>query len=256
MSIIMRDMNRIKLKTLGMSLMSGAFALGMFVEAQAAVQRTESISVLNGTSLQPVKYVLYVPDVRPGETLPVFVATHGLAVDPSIFLKPEWIQFAERERFAILGLGFTFVEADWPKKRSYQFADVWSGGALDTILEEVAQEHPVNIQELYLYGVSAGAQFSSRYAFLHPDTVKAATLHSAGWYDYPQDYIPTRFLLTVGALDNTEISRVDFARRFYERAKRRGIDVSLHIVPDVPHYQTPEQDEMSRVFLSQSRQEK
>jgi len=221
--------------------------------ANAAVSQTLETTAMNEGVPQPIKYVFYMPDARPGESFHVLVATHGLGVDPEIFLRPEWTAFADKERFAIIGLGFKFVPEDWAKQRSYQFAGAWSGGALDDILRRITREQPVNPRELYLYGVSAGAQFSTRYAFLHPDTVKAAAVNSAGWYDYPKRYIPVRFLLTVGEKDNAAILRVEFAKRFLRRSKRRGIDAQLRIIPGIGHVQTPAQDELSRKFLRDTR---
>ena len=66
--------------------------------------------------------------------------------------------FADEQRVAVLGLGFLFVEEDWETKTSYQYAQAWSGKALLEILKELSAQNPINPRELYLFGISAGAQ--------------------------------------------------------------------------------------------------
>ena len=157
---------------------------------------------------------------------------------------------ADESHLAILGLGFLFIPEDWSKKASYQYPQVWSGKALLGILKKFSKEYPIDPQELYLFGISAGAQFSVRFAQMRPDLVKAVAAHAAGGFDLPKKFIPTKFLLTVGELDNKEITRLEMATQFAEACLKVGIDLRLKIIPGIAHRQTEEQNEMSRQFFT------
>jgi len=205
---------------------------------------------------QRVTYDLYLPALEKGETVPVFICVGGLPSYPDECSDFPWIKFANDEKIAILGLGFKFIDKDWPKKTSYQYAQVWSGRALIKILDILAQEAPIRKDELYFYGVSAGAQFGVRFALNWPQRARAVTAHAAGGYDAPQKYISTKFLITVGELDNTEYSRLEFAKHFTQFSRELGIEITLKIIPGIGHRQTEDQNEMSRNFIRKAIQVK
>jgi pimeloyl-ACP methyl ester carboxylesterase len=52
-------------------------------------------------------------------------------------------------------------------------------------LSEVGSLTGANVDETYLFGYSAGAQFSHRYVMAHPHRVARAVVVSAGWYTFP-----------------------------------------------------------------------
>lgn len=198
---------------------------------------------------QRVTYQVYTPPQEESILFSVLVCVGGLPSGPDECMNEVWKSFADENHIAILGLGFTFVKEDWPKKVSYQYANAWSGEALLEILGILFKETPINSKELYLFGISAGAQFSIRFAQMRPDISKAVVAHAAGGYDSPQKYIPTKFLITVGEFDNKEVSRLDFAKLFTKAAHDYGIDVQLEIIPSIAHRQTEGQNEMSREFF-------
>ena len=98
-------------------------------------------------------------------------------------------------------------------------------------------------------GISAGAQFAHRFALLYPVKCKAVAAHAAGGYNLPHRKVRTRFLITVGDRDNKEISRVDFAVIFVKACQKKNINAQLKILQGIGHWQTPQQNEMSRQFF-------
>ena len=220
-----------------------------------AEERGESeISIHNGDQTEKVTYVYYIPSVKAENPFPVLVCTHGLNIDGKEFMGEKWTRFADENDFAILGLGFTFIPEDWHLKRSYQYPQAWSGKALLEILKILAEKFPINPNELYLFGISAGSQFSIRFAQMMPQICKAVAAHAAGGYDDPQEYLPTHFLITVGELDNAkEVPRLDFAKIFVDACKKQSIAVQLEIIPNIAHQQTEAQNEMSRQFFQKIR---
>jgi pimeloyl-ACP methyl ester carboxylesterase len=207
-----------------------------------------------------VKYSLSLPsDYQPSEPLTILVCVGGLNYDEGVYgysdtrecSGPPWDQFVKDYHVAVLGLGFVFDPDDWPKKRSYQYPQAWSGQALMMILDKVRNESALRIRKdgLLLFGISAGAQYVTRFAFLHPEMVRAVAVHESGGFDRPKRKIDTKFLITVGGLDNEPITRLEFAKRFAKLAQRKGIDVQLRIIPGIGHVIVPEQLDMSVQFF-------
>lgn len=210
----------------------------------------------NGKS-QIVTYDYYVPSTAKEGHLPVLICTGGLPMDGDRYLRSDthecfssrWKRFADENRMAIVGLGFLFEPEDWPGKTSYHYAQVWSGKALLEILARLSQKISIDDHRLYMFGISAGAQFSIRFAQMESQRVKAVAAHAAGGFDEPQSYIPTKFFLTVGKLDDQQIKRLDMAKEFVQLCKARKIDIRLKIIPGIAHRQTERQNEMSRDFF-------
>jgi poly(3-hydroxybutyrate) depolymerase len=213
---------------------------------------------------QRVIYDYYVPPHTQGDRLTVLICTGGLQNPGGVYMYsdtrecfgPEWKRFADKEKILIIGLGFLFIPEDWENRDSYQYAQAWSGKALEKILEKLAHEFPIYSHELYLWGVSAGAQFSVRFAQLRPESVAAVAAHAAGGFDEPAEYIPVKFLLTVGKKDNEETKRLDMAREFAKLCKQKEIDVTLKVVGGLGHRQTEGQNAMSRQFFQKVMKER
>jgi len=206
---------------------------------------------------QKVLYDLYLPAQKDKKPLGVLICIGGLPIIDNKYVHsdsqecstPVWEEFSKKNQVAILGLGFLFDANDWDDKTSYQYAQAWSGDALIKILDRLSKQHPLNTDELYLFGISAGAQFSVRFALMAPEKTKAVAVHAAGGYDLPREFIKTKFLITVGEFDDEEISRVQWAKYFIQGAKEKGIDVQFKIIEDIAHRQTEQQNELSRKFF-------
>jgi pimeloyl-ACP methyl ester carboxylesterase len=60
-----------------------------------------------------------------------------------------------------------------------------SDAALHDILEDATDRFGLDTGRIALFGFSGGAQFSHRYALIHPGRVRACVPASAGWYTLP-----------------------------------------------------------------------
>jgi len=208
---------------------------------------------------QIIHYELYAPHSDKFRRSPVLICVGGLPIIDGQYVhssteecsSQKWTEFANQNNVAILGLGFLFNDEQWNDKTSYQYAQVWSGRAVWKLLESLAKENHLDINHLYTFGISAGAQFAVRFAQVYPDQVKLVAAHAAGGYDFPQQYIAPKFLITVGELDEEEITRVQWAKAFTEVAQEQEIDVRLEIIPGIGHIQTEYQNQLSREFFKQ-----
>lgn len=150
------------------------------------------------------------------------------------FVIPVFKEFAEEEGFVIISPSFVFDEKNWESKTSYQYPSAWSGEAFLRIVEKVKRTFEINISKFYLYGFSAGAQFSLRFALWKPELCSAVSAHAGGGVVIPEKYVDVKFFVSVGR-DDTE--RVKIVENFYNKAKELGIDVTYrkyfggHILP-------------------------
>ena len=224
----------------------------------------DEVTVKHKRRAQTVTYDVYAPPPKEGERMGVLICTGGLPMDGDKYLRsdtreclgPQWKKFADDHYLLIVGLGFLFIPEDWEKKESYQYAQAWSGKALYEVLARLQKKFPINVHELYLYGVSAGAQYSVRFAQMRPESVVAVAAHAAGGFDEPKEYIPTKFLLTVGKLDNADIKRVDLAQEFVKLCRNKGIAIRLKVIGGLAHHQTEPQNALSRQFFQKAIKER
>lgn len=150
------------------------------------------------------------------------------------FVLPIFKNFAEEEDFLIISPSFVFDERNWESKTSYQYPSAWSGEAFLRIVEKVKKEFGLNISKFYLFGFSAGAQFSLRFALWKPELCSAVSAHAGGGTVIPDRFIDVKFFVSVGRDDKERIPIVEI---FYKKAKKLGIDATYrqysggHVLP-------------------------
>ncbi|MBI5772116.1 MAG: hypothetical protein HZA89_00045 [Verrucomicrobia bacterium] len=144
-----------------------------------------------------------------------------------------------------------------------------SGPTHETKLSELVAQirktwnlHP----KIFLHGFSAGAQFSHRYAFHHPELVAAVSAHSGGsWATLDGDdrinpaakHIP--FTVSCGEDDRGSGGppgtppRIEGARRFAEQLRSLGFALEFKTWPGIGHQQTPDAKALGRALLEKVR---
>lgn len=153
---------------------------------------------------------------------PVLVCVPGLSGRGENFVTSVFKEFANKERFVIIAPSFVWDKANWSARKSYQYPSVWSGDASIKIIEKVKKKYGLHIFKLYLYGFSAGAQFSLRFALLKPELCIGCAAHAPGGTVIPERKVPVKFFIAVGTKDITRVPKVD---TFYYYAKKLGINV-------------------------------
>ncbi|MBI5768927.1 MAG: hypothetical protein HZA93_14115 [Verrucomicrobia bacterium] len=121
--------------------------------------------------------------------------------------------------------------------------------------------------KIFLHGFSAGAQFSHRYAFRHPELVAAVSAHSGGSWAGPDGddrinpaakHIP--FTVSCGEDDRGSGGppgtppRIEGARRFTAQLVSLGFAVEFKTWPGIGHQHTPEARALGRALLEKVRE--
>jgi len=201
--------------------------------------------------INSVTFNAYIPPPQPGERMPVVIFIGGYGSNGRGYMMRSMANRADRDRFVILAPAFTEDGGDFGKKQSYHYPAAWSGKTLDRMLEKLSAHAGVNATEVYMYGFSAGAQVSHRYALLRPDIVKGVAAHAAGGFTFPTRNIPTQFRISVGKNDSRRLKN---ARIFVRKALAKGIAVHLEVYSNMSHHQSADQFDDSMRFLMHLRQ--
>ncbi|MFH1778258.1 MAG: alpha/beta fold hydrolase [Candidatus Omnitrophota bacterium] len=226
----------------------GLVVLGVFA-CCFNTQATEPEEAISGTSFvntdnyanRTLSFYYYIPQEvikKRQNACPVLVCVPGLSGDGKQFVNNVFKNFAHKEKFVIIAPSFKFDEENFQSNSSYQYPSAWSGKALLKIIEKVERQNYITLSKIYLFGFSAGAQFSSRFALLWPERCRACAVHAAGGYTMPERKIDVIFFVTVCRGDSRRLSK---AEKFYDTARRLGIKCDYKEYPgshELPNQQT------------------
>ncbi|MEA1958357.1 MAG: hypothetical protein U9N44_01605, partial [Chloroflexota bacterium] len=174
---------------------------------------------------ETLEYYYYIPSsviYDAAVSYPLLIAVPGLSGHGENFVSQSMRDFAAENGFAVVAPSFQFDERNWDSQQSYQYPWVWSGDALIDIVEQVELDNGITFSDWYLFGFSAGAQFSLRFCVWQPDLCAACAAHGSGGTVIPEEYVDVAFFVTVG---NQDTSRIPKAQAFYNAARYLGIDV-------------------------------
>jgi predicted esterase len=172
-----------------------------------------------------LEFYYYIPSgviENKNKPYPLLLCIPGLSGSGEDFVQPIFKEFANKEGFVIVAPSFIWDEKNWDSQRSYQFPSVWSGEALIRIINKLKDKQGILLSKFYLFGVSAGAQFSLRFAIWRPELCAACAAHGSGGTVTPEEKIGVKFYVSVGKEDRSRIAKSEW---FYNSAKKLGIDV-------------------------------
>ncbi len=149
--------------------------------AQQVVRRT-----LRSDASQ--EYLLYVPSTG-GRGAPVFVAVHGISRNVEEHARL-FAPYAETFGVVLVAPRFTREGNAGYQRLGLEGLGRRADLALDAILADVEASTGADVEKLYLFGFSGGAQFVHRYTLAHPDRVARAVVGAAGWYTFPDSVTP------------------------------------------------------------------
>jgi predicted esterase len=195
-----------------------------------AVEGIDFINTSNYANAR-LEFYYYIPAGVMGDKR---LGTNALVAVPSLsgkgehFVNAAMKKFADKENMAIISPSFVWDQKNWNSRTSYQYPGAWSGDALTEIINKVNQMHGIRISKLYLYGFSAGAQFSLRFTLLKPFMTVACAAHGSGGTVIPDYSVSAKFFVSIGEADT---SRIPKAEAFISQAQSLGIDVTYRQYP-------------------------
>lgn len=157
--------------------------------------------------------------------------------------------FADKEGFVLLSPSFISNDLELFFERSYHYPAVWSGKALIHMINKI-QDNGFKFSKIYLFGMSAGAQYCLRFTLWHPDLCVASATHANGMLILPEKSNSIKYFVAVGTKDE------DYRRKnvleFYKKAKKLKMSVIYKEYP-INHSLSEEQIKDSLNFFKQVR---
>lgn len=216
---------------------------------KTSISGIDFISTTNYANTE-LGYYYYIPkNIKKNkiQKAPFLIIVPGLSGNGQDIVTQPFKDFAQQNGFVIIAPSFKEDDNNWESKTSYQYPAAWSGKAFNKILSDFYDKQHIRSKELYIFGISAGAQFAQRYSLIYPETVTACFLCAPGGVTVPTSKQKTRFVITVG---NKDIPiRKQEAARFYKSAKALGIDVKYKEY-NIGHSLSKEQIQDSLVFFN------
>ena len=175
-------------------------------------------------------FFTYIPDHEPSERLGVLIALHGHGGNARMWLHV-WRRFADTHRFVIVCPSFGYGNWEHPE----------SHNTVDQCLNFVGNHYPVNLNRVFLAGISQGGAGVSRAAAAFPDrfagliylspTMEPNVLNSPGFVEGGKGR-PV-FVAQGGRDHNVKPSNVTTAVKLMQD---HGANVTYHLDPDADHF--------------------
>ncbi len=145
-------------------------------------------------------YHIYLPVIM-DESPDVVVIVHGTpdvqhkAKDIARIYIERWVPVAEERGVIVISPAFdqeNFGGKDGPLGgyRSLQGREIGADEWVSRIVDQYQSQFGAEDSRFYLYGHSAGGQFTVRYMVMHPERIKGAVISAAGRYAWPDPGVP------------------------------------------------------------------
>jgi pimeloyl-ACP methyl ester carboxylesterase len=165
-----------------------------------------------------------------------------------MFLRQEaWTRFADREGLVLVSPSFHTDLDEIHSGKGYYYPKLWSGQVTLDALKKIGERIGARTDKILMFGFSAGAHFTHRFALWQPDKVKAFVAYSAGWWDEPTgtlESVPA--LIMCGEKDE----RYEPTLAFLQRGLALHLPWVWRSYSGVDHVITPEVVAMAQAFLA------
>ena len=132
--------------------------------------------------ISETKFDTFAPD---GEVDGVLVLVPGYNGSGKQMLDARWEAFAEKNRLVLLAPTFIAEGMENNEGRGYYYPEQGSGKVMERAIAEAGKRYGVRTEKVLMFGVSAGAHFTHRFAIWNPERVAAFVAYSAGWWSLP-----------------------------------------------------------------------
>lgn len=144
----------------------------------------------------------------------------------------EYKEIADERGWFIISPTFYMGKGDArDRNKSYYYPERWSGKAILAALDEMAKRYPVDVNRIFVAGLSGGAQLGHRFALWAEDRVEAAAINSSGWFDEPKASAQkVAWVLTIGESDPILPETLTFVERLQKLGVRPVLRTYLGMI--------------------------
>lgn len=162
-------------------------------------------------------------------------------------LDGRWKAFAEKHDLVLLAPSFRALGNENNQGKGYYYPEQGSGAVLEHALEDVKERMGARIDQVLIFGFSAGAHFGHRFALWKPQCVKAFVAYSAAWWSEPNEGLrAVPALIMCGEADE----RFAASYEFFMKGHRLGCPWIWRGYKEIGHVLTAPVREMAEVFLA------
>ena len=176
----------------------------------------------------------------------VLVLVPGCNGDGRIFLDDKgWVRFAEKNRFALVGVTFSSPLQFLKERKGYYDASRGSGRILLSLLDKAGfADCP-----LLMFGFSGGAHFVSSFVEEYPERVHAWCAHSAAWWGTIRGNAANMppGIIACGAED----TRLGASLSFFKEGRSVGRRLSWVEIPGSGHERNEPFEDFTREFFNE-----
>ncbi|MDX2080584.1 MAG: alpha/beta hydrolase [Terrimicrobiaceae bacterium] len=183
-----------------------------------------------------------------GESAGVLLLVPGYNGSGETMLDERWRAFGEEHGLVVIAPTFRTTPEELRRGRGYYYPEQGSGAEVERMLGQVGRETGVATEKILIFGFSAGAHFSHRFALWKPERVKAFVACSAGWWSEPTAAmrgVPA--LIVCGEADR---ERFEPTKEFFERGLAMGLPWVWRSYAGVDHTLTPRMRDLAEAFLA------
>jgi pimeloyl-ACP methyl ester carboxylesterase len=181
------------------------------------------------------------------------VLVPGYNGDGAGMLDARWKAFAEKNGLVLLAPTFHAEGNENNQGKGYYYPEQGSGEVMEKALKELKRRTGADTDKILMFGFSAGAHYTHRFALWKPQRVQAFVAYSAGWWSEPTvrlKNVPA--LILCGETDERYGATYDFFRKGH----KLGCPWVWRSYDHTGHELTPAVRDMAEVFLAQYAQAK
>lgn len=176
----------------------------------------------------------------------VLVLVPGYNGEGSGMLDQRWKAFAERNGLLLLAPTFKAEGRENNGGRGYYYPEQGSGKVMEAAIAQAGKRYGVRTDKVLMFGFSAGAHFTHRFAIWKPERVGALVAYSAGWWGEPDAGVkPVPALIMCGEDD----PRYGASYGFFKKGQALGCPWVWKSFEGTGHVLTDPVRDMAEVFL-------
>ena len=193
--------------------------------------------------IEGTKFETFAPG---GQVWCILVLVPGYNGNGLDMLDDRWQAFAARNKLVLLAPTFIAEGMENNQGRGYYYPEQGSGRVMVRAIEGASKRYGVRADKVLMFGFSAGAHFTHRFAIWKPERVAAFVAYSAGWWSLPVGRVKKVPALIMCGEDDP---RYEASFGFFKRGQALGCPWVWKSFGDTGHVLSGPIRDLAEVFL-------